>query len=1158
MRGRCIAIALFGVFWWTAPVLAEGFLCAGSQGAPTKEILPAGAAAKPAQRFTGMRRALVVFAKFRGENPGQTQVPAWAVDIFNPARPGSFSHFYDTMSFGQWQVRGQVASRVYESAREAATYLSTDPAQPGRFGRFALEILRQADQDIDFSQFDNNGPDGIPNSGDDDGIVDAFFIVTTSIPANFLLGRATGLGQLNLEENFQTDDMGALGERVWVDSRKGTIQQGRSFAEAVGVMCHEYGHVLGLPDLFNTEFLQKKDTLPEEDSAGSGAWCLMAWGALGWNGDDGPNSFCAWSRAQLGWTPVIQINQEEQEVRLEEVGSGGAVFRIPLMQDEYFLLEHRRRGDNYYDRSIPGEGLLIWHVRERDQVFFWEAGSSGADSLLPTVVDLESADGKWLDAGYPKGQQADRRQGEDNLDFWAHDAQYAQTHVGNLGDETDPFDGVRYRAFTSQTNPAAYSADGRLSVRIEDIRFAGGAILAQIQTQPPMLDVDQVVLHDLDQNKTLMAGEEVQVGFWLRHQGSFAAQAVRVKLSSSDPWVEIIEPEVQFGDLAVGESRSQRGFKWRFENGFVGRHTAVLNMDVYVGQRLAGQDTFMATGISPRQAIRKAVLVDSLGNGDGQIQRGEIARLDIWLEREEPEVLQNLRFTLRPLQKGVRLISTPLVRFSPERRMPKFVLEEEAPAGDSLQFELVADAHFSVWRDTLQLAPLVEGIDSTPPQVERLRSRPLAQGLGIFLNGEDVLDGSPIGLVEARIYGAADTALVARIPLLWNNYRYEGTWLNPKPGVYLLEARAVDQAGNQGQSTLRRVLVKEANNSSGGDAADSTFSGHLWEEVPLPSGGWRPTLTALAIAPSDPEVIYVRAWHSVWRSQDGGLSWEQVARLMGGDQVLVDAQDPFTVYTNFGLGRFEGNYTGRYTWLRSQDGGRTWESLDEEVWLLAADPLTPGGVYGKQKGELVVSADWGASWHKTKVGIRGAPEYGVYGDESLVQAHPTAPHIAYVTTLFSRTSPSGSQSSEINYLYRSADGGQTWELQQLRRPYSALLADPVEPTGLYAASNDTLWHSADQGATWQVVAQDFSDQVRPRLHFLAHPQVPGWLLAWDERSLWRSQDGGKTWDKRVLPVRVSEGQHQIVLHPWDSQRFFLVVADFNNQKIYFTRDGGES
>ena len=89
-------------FWSADLGWAEGFRCAGNQGTPTEELLPQDAAAKPARiaqaGTTGTRRALVLFARFKGEpaNP----VPSWAAGIFNPDLPGSFSHFYDTMSFG--------------------------------------------------------------------------------------------------------------------------------------------------------------------------------------------------------------------------------------------------------------------------------------------------------------------------------------------------------------------------------------------------------------------------------------------------------------------------------------------------------------------------------------------------------------------------------------------------------------------------------------------------------------------------------------------------------------------------------------------------------------------------------------------------------------------------------------------------------------------------------------------------------------------------------------------------------------------------------------------------------------------------------------------------------------------------------------------------
>ena len=270
--------------------IVEAFVCAGYP-ASGRDQVPASTAAKPLGPSTeGTRNAIVLFANFHDELPGQTASPDWAEDIFDPRLPGSFSHFYDTMSFGALRVRGQIAPRRYQSEHDAAAYLSEGSARSGRFGQFSLEILRQADADIDFSRFDNDGRDGIPNSGDDDGVADAVFIVTASAPPNFMRGRATGIGWLGFTEDFLADDPGAGDASILIDSRQGTIQMGRTWAQTVGPMCHEFGHVLGLPDLYNTVFLGAPGAPPEEDSAGIGAWGLMGWGAAGWNGDDDSSS----------------------------------------------------------------------------------------------------------------------------------------------------------------------------------------------------------------------------------------------------------------------------------------------------------------------------------------------------------------------------------------------------------------------------------------------------------------------------------------------------------------------------------------------------------------------------------------------------------------------------------------------------------------------------------------------------------------------------------------------------------------------------------------------------------------------------------------------------------------------------------------------------
>ena len=116
----------------------------------------------------GRVNALVVFAQFADEAHKGDGVPDYAVNLFDPDYPGSFTHFYDTMSFGQLEVRGKVLEKRYTAEQGANAYLVK--GRMGRFGLFAEEILRRVDTEVDLGLFDNDGPDGSPNSGDDDGV----------------------------------------------------------------------------------------------------------------------------------------------------------------------------------------------------------------------------------------------------------------------------------------------------------------------------------------------------------------------------------------------------------------------------------------------------------------------------------------------------------------------------------------------------------------------------------------------------------------------------------------------------------------------------------------------------------------------------------------------------------------------------------------------------------------------------------------------------------------------------------------------------------------------------------------------------------------------------------------------------------------------------
>lgn len=120
----------------------------------------------------------------------------------------------------------------------------------------------------------------------------------------------------------------------------------------ISVFCHEFGHMLGLPDLY---------ARPENPgSEGVGAWSLMSQQT----GGGQPQHMCAWCKEQLGWLkPAVLDPAVKQKLILSPVeGTSNQCFKVPMRADgsEYLLLEDRRRQG--FDVRLPGEGLMIWHV----------------------------------------------------------------------------------------------------------------------------------------------------------------------------------------------------------------------------------------------------------------------------------------------------------------------------------------------------------------------------------------------------------------------------------------------------------------------------------------------------------------------------------------------------------------------------------------------------------------------------------------------------------------------------------------------------------------------------------------------------------------------------------------------------------------------------
>jgi len=147
----------------------------------------------------------------------------------------------------------------------------------------------------------------------------------------------------------------------------------------MGVMCHEFGHMLTLSDLYNTAVLGGTSVV--------GKWDLMDAGPyLG--GGANPAHMGAWDRKHLGWeTPQPLTSQVS--ATLHPVTQTATVPTMLYLggPTEYFLVEYRSQTAGTFDQQIPGTGILIWHI---DDAITAQRGFNGPDPNTQNTINTGS------------------------------------------------------------------------------------------------------------------------------------------------------------------------------------------------------------------------------------------------------------------------------------------------------------------------------------------------------------------------------------------------------------------------------------------------------------------------------------------------------------------------------------------------------------------------------------------------------------------------------------------------------------------------------------------------------------------------------------------------------------------------------------------------
>ncbi len=313
-------------------------------------------------------------------------------------------------------------------------------------------------------------------------------------------------------------------------------------------------------------------------------------------------------------------------------------------------------------------------------------------------------------------------------------------------------------------------------------------------------------------------------------------------------------------------------------------------------------------------------------------------------------------------------------------------------------------------------------------------------------------------------------------------------------------------------------------------------SGGIWKTV---NGGvsWTPifddqpvaSIGDLALEPGNPDVIYAGTGESnvrnsvsfgngVYKSTDGGNTWwhlgledtEHISRI------VINPKNPDIIYVG-ALGHAFGPNKERGVFM-STDGGRTWEKVlytDDRHGVADMDinPQNPNIVFaglwlferkpwtftsGDEEGGLFRSIDGGRTWEKI---TKGLPKLvGRLG----IKVARSNPDVVYVIT----ESPEGT-------LYRSDDRGETFRnvsknVQIVSRGfyYTDIRVDPADENRVYAVSS-RLSLSIDAGKTFR--------RISPETHVDFHSL---WIDPENPNRMWQGQDGGvcvsydrgKTWD----------------------------------------------
>ena len=246
-----------------------------------------------------------------------------------------------------------------------------DDENPHLMVRDAIKIL---DPTVDFSQFDI----------DRDGAVDNVYVFYAG-QGEADYGPAESVWPHQWTLGYDGANLNLVVDGVRIEKYACSSEWQYKEPQGIGTFVHEFSHVMGLPDLYNTT---------RNATYTPGDYSVLDYGPY-LNNSHTPPNYGAYERNALSWGSPIELTSA-MTVTLEHVDKGSYAIIPTSKSTEFFLIENRQLEG--WDTYIPNHGMLIWHIDYNSSVFRYNTVNNTQSHQYVDIVEANGTPNNMSDA----------------------------------------------------------------------------------------------------------------------------------------------------------------------------------------------------------------------------------------------------------------------------------------------------------------------------------------------------------------------------------------------------------------------------------------------------------------------------------------------------------------------------------------------------------------------------------------------------------------------------------------------------------------------------------------------------------------------------------------------------------------------------------------